>query len=748
MMKLSAYTRYEQFLSHPDNKLLIDHLIKVGNKAKEISSQTDLNCADAAYYAGLLHDLGKLNPFYQEIFHADAEKRKATEELSLQTYVQIHSPFSAWAAHKLLGDKTGLDEKSTDMTIHTIYGHHSNLKNILPKQDTTENYKNSQMAISHYLNDFLEYIKSNNDFSLLDWDFCLSNFERPIKFKSVLESDEKNYLFDFIRSSCIFSALLQADRGSFAEWNAPNFGIHFDTDKLMIPSKLETPSKLGYLREEFQKHALENHDTTSGVLVLEAPTGIGKTKTFLDLISRYTQGYKLERVYYFSPLLALTEDFEKKIFNIISNKEQERILVYNHLFSGSLEDKRTQESGVSGVYHWDFENESFNREFIITTTQRLLLTLFSNRQSDKLKLLSFKNSLLIIDEVQTIPKWILPILVGLFEQIATRLNSKILLVSATIPYELRDVKKISIQNKIKEEYLQKTFKRISFLEPFEVPNELTGRVLFMSNTRKKNLSMYEKINQEFGDDHEIIYLSSGISKKDKRKRLEEIKQNSIVVSTQVIEAGVDVSFDKMYREAAPLDNIIQAMGRLNREGENNDAVMTVFKDTRDDWLPYSKLEWQESLKVINRVHSSKDLYDELPLYYQKIWEENKTNEEASKKLVRLMTNLDYEGIWEFIKENALPDDDQEAVFIPENETQWNQIKNTFFSKDDLEKKKFRRFALLTANLSKSPEKLGIQKFFDEELYEKNILLPKWEHIGEVYDKIVGLDKWLKDVTGK
>jgi CRISPR-associated endonuclease/helicase Cas3 len=220
------------------------------------------------------------------------------------------------------------------------------------------------------------------------------------------------------------------------------------------------------------------------------------------------------------------------------------------------------------------------------------------------------------------------------------------------------------------------------------------------------------------------------------------------VSTQVIEAGVDVSFDQMYRETAPLDNIIQAMGRLNREGENDNAVMIVFKYPKDDWLPYNKLEWQESLKVIKNVQSSIDLYNKLRPYYQRILLENKTNEESSKKLARLMTSLDHEKTWEFVREKVLPDDDQEAVFIPENQEQWNQIKNVFFSKDDLERKRFRRFAHLTASLPKSPEKLGIADHFDVELYEKNILLPKWEYIDVVYDKTVGLDKWTKDVTEK
>jgi CRISPR-associated endonuclease/helicase Cas3 len=354
--------------------------------------------------------------------------------------------------------------------------------------------------------------------------------------------------------------------------------------------------------------------------------------------------------------------------------------------------------------------------------------------------LSLKNSLLIIDEVQTIPKLILPVLVGLFECIANYLNSKILLISATIPDELKNVKKIAIQNKIFEEYLQKTLKKISFLEQFEIPSELSGRVLFMSNTRRKNLTMYESLSQKFKN---IIYMSSGITKDQRRERLTEIKSDSIVVSTQVIEAGVDISFDQIYREVAPLDNIIQAMGRLNREGENENAVMTVFKYQKDVWLPYNKLEWQESLKVIKNVRSSIDLYNNLRPYYQKISSENKTNEESSKKLTRLMTRLDFEEIWRFVRENALPDDDQEAVFIPENHEQWSQIKNVFLSKDELKRKKSREFAHLTASLPKSPEKLGITDYFDAELYEMNVLLPKWEYVDVVYDENVGLDRWTK-----
>jgi CRISPR/Cas system-associated endonuclease/helicase Cas3 len=74
------------------------------------------------------------------------------------------------------------------------------------------------------------------------------------------------------------------------------------------------------------------------ISILHAPTGIGKTKLFLDILQKYTQNQKFERVFYFSPLLALTEDFEKKIAKTITDTDD--VLIYNHLFSGSLLEKK------------------------------------------------------------------------------------------------------------------------------------------------------------------------------------------------------------------------------------------------------------------------------------------------------------------------------------------------------------------------------------------------------------------------
>ena len=102
----------------------------------------------------------------------------------------------------------------------------------------------------------------------------------------------------------------------------------------------------------------------------------------------------------------LLKIFEKKL-EVTIKEQKEDILIYNHLFSGNLVEKNLKESGTFSKQQWMFPYESFNMKFIITTTQRFVITLYANSSSDKLKLASLRNSILIIDEIQTIPKFLL-----------------------------------------------------------------------------------------------------------------------------------------------------------------------------------------------------------------------------------------------------------------------------------------------------------------------------------------------------
>lgn len=722
------------FLSHPieEKKFLADHCLAVAKKTKEILDDTLFGISEVGFYAGLLHDIGKLNPFYQILFSTKAESRqKKLDELQVM-YLREHSRFSAWIANYLLDH---LDYSIIDIISVVIAAHHTKLAKTIPQPEYSEKLKKTQSDLYQNLKPF-EKENYSTIFDNLSWQNCYRSFKRPMSFQANLEDACSNTINDYVKIGILFSALLQADRGSFSDWQKPRYDIKLDTSKLA-----RSDSTLSSLRTEFAKQVMLNYDYDD-IKVLEAPTGIGKTKIFLDLISEYEKRFNLERVFYFSPLLALTDDFESKISLTISKSDLEQVLSYNYLFSGSLEQKAKYEMGEQEKYQWVFADESFNQKFVISTTQRLLMTLYSNSHSDKLKLASLKNSFLIIDEIQTIPKFLIPSLVEQLDVMCKKMGTKVILVSATVPHEMSSLTRASASNRLIEQYLEKTKKNIAF-SPLSISDFENQSILVMANTRKKASTIFFDLQSSYSGNN-IYYLSSGIRKQDRLDVLRRIPSSKecLCVSTQVVEAGVDISFSQIYREIAPLDSIIQVMGRLNREGNNPNALLTIFQIDQN-WKPYSQLEYEESIPILQRVTSSIDLYLSLPKYYKKIHEENELNKTHSTDLIDYMRKMDYQKVWDIIYSEIFAEESQEVVFVPSTATMWHELKDGIMSAGKITKTISRKFSYYTANLGKSPEKLGILDMFDPDLLEKNILLPKLAMIDEVYDPKVGLDIWLK-----
>lgn len=749
---MSVCTR--DFLSHPvDEKnsspLLVDHLLKVAHKSKELFSKTKFSNKDLAFYSGLLHDVGKINPIYQSIFsETEKTKQKEIEESELKKYAKEHSRFSAWAADKLL-QKIGLDYDTIDKIMVLIYGHHSTIRQKLGIFPRTNEFIESQNKINSKLCELKSQLSKKSEFSRLNWNSCIEKFSRPIEFDVTLKS--KNSPDDYLEMSCAFSCLLQADRGSFYEWSVPNFDLNINTDSLFKKSP-DTSTSLGTIRTDFQEQVMKNFDDKKPISVINAPTGIGKTKVFLDIINRYSNDKAVDRVFYFSPLLALTEDFEAKIGNpkVVPEEKQTDILIYNHMFSDSLKEKnnKNKENETRHSNPWVFENESFNKKFVITTTQRLLMTIYSNKSNDKMKMASFVNSVLIIDEVQTIPKPILSNLKEIFKKMNQYMGTKFILVSATIPHEIHDIKPVEISEGILTRYLSQTKKQIAFRD-FDVTQLPIEKTLVMSNTRRKAVRKYSEIKQAHPD-KTVLYISTGIKKQDRSEILEKLSASSdyVLVSTQVVEAGVDISFSHMFREEAPLDNIIQVLGRLNREGRNDNAELVIFPTEDGKPIPYSPLEFQVSQekiqKIIKEKKNSEGLYGIMEEYYSEIYKRNQNNQNDTSKLERQIERMDFDAVWELVKGLAFQEDNRDTVFIPKPE-EWERVRDGLLS-NNTSKKNFREFGRLTASLPIPLYKLEKEgkNLFDEKLLEKNILLPQKQYLETIYDKDTGLDKWLTE----
>ncbi|MEW5841198.1 MAG: CRISPR-associated endonuclease Cas3'', partial [Thermoproteota archaeon] len=132
MSRLSAFT--DSFLSHSSGTPLERHLIQVAKTAESIMDRTRFESGRLAYYAGLLHDIGKLNPFYQELFHARSSDPSLESKLASK-YERQHSIFSAWATEKLLCKE--LDPGELQLILCAIAAHHSSLSNEVPSERST-----------------------------------------------------------------------------------------------------------------------------------------------------------------------------------------------------------------------------------------------------------------------------------------------------------------------------------------------------------------------------------------------------------------------------------------------------------------------------------------------------------------------------------------------------------------------------------------------------------------------------------
>ena len=231
----------------------------------------------------------------------------------------------------------------------------------------------------------------------------------------------------------------------------------------------------------------------------------------------------------------------------------------------------------------------------------------------------------------------------------------------------------------------------------------------MANIRKKARDIYEQLETSHPNT-ELRYITAGVRKRDRKEIINTIPRDSITVSTQAIEAGVDISFDSIYREVAPLDSIVQVMGRLDREGRNPNATLTVYRNQPsptnpgDEWIPYTQLEWEESHNRIQQIQNSQDLYAELPRYYRHIAVTDQRSINLANELRRHMTRLDFPQVWEFVR-RFIGDTRQETVYIPEDH-EWDEVKANLLNertRRDFQK----RYVTLTANLPGTPRRLGI-----------------------------------------
>lgn len=394
-----------------------------------------------------------------------------------------------------------------------------------------------------------------------------------------------------------FSAVIDADRldaeryfnpqrSEMRQYRPPSVNTlikRLQTYMYDLGQKDNSDSTLNKMRQYIYKKATQSASQKETFFTLHAPTGSGKTLASLSFALHHANRFKKNRIIFALPLTSVTEQ-TSKIYSDILGKNN----VIEHHSQVQIDDKSEKMNKLHlAVENWD-------RPCIVTTTVQLFESLFSNLPSKTRKLHRIANSVIVLDEYQKLPLHVLRPILSMLKILREKFNITVLFMSAT-PLALEQSKVLHDVGRPIE--IVKDFKRI-FIDMQHVNYKLVEQplsdvaliekmknypsILCIVNTRKDAQRIYRRLRDEKKYWDKTYHLSTTMCSHHRFEIIEQIKQAQeankkiAVISTSLLEVGVDLDFFTVFRAFAPLDSIIQAAGRCNRERREERGIVYLF----------------------------------------------------------------------------------------------------------------------------------------------------------------------------
>jgi CRISPR-associated endonuclease/helicase Cas3 len=607
----------KKYKSH-SGKYLQDHLNGVVEKVKYRTANlpTTLNLK-LAEVAALFHDVGKINPHFQEKLLTGK-----SAGYSSHAYLSAYAFWCFFQANqeKVLGWTTKNEQCFSLLAM--LARHHGNLpdfENGVLNQSETKRLAEFlnltlELPISEFLQAFASY-KTFGAFIETHKGFVLdvsSRFQDELFKAKVIEKFNAKPLDFFLETQFAFACLLEADKRDAADntnykceelrrsYFETNFAPKVEA-RLQEYAGKEYKSPLDILRTAMCDDAIatlrEKLKGDSRIFTLAAPTGAGKTMMLLALAKEILLKNPYLSVIYSLPFLSITEQVEaicRKIFDdnvlrIDSRSENHEIQKLQEI----LDDEQTDEN-VKKLIQESFTETTFDHPFIVTTFQQVFEALLSNRNATLLRLPNFSKTIFLIDEIQALPYRLYSFFTALLEEFCCQFDSYAIISTATMPRfdfpsretegrklfanyrkpkDLLDAPKF-FGEKVFNRYLVTQIKQEKFRVE-DLANLIVERdesCLVILNTIDDTKELYELLSEEYKKE-ECLLLNTHFTLKDRRtkiwlcKRRLKRKKKIVLISTQLIEAGVDIDFPNVFRDFCPPPNLIQSAGRCNRNGE-------------------------------------------------------------------------------------------------------------------------------------------------------------------------------------
>jgi CRISPR-associated endonuclease/helicase Cas3 len=421
------------------------------------------------------------------------------------------------------------------------------------------------------------------------------------------------------------------------------------------------------------------------IFTITAPTGIGKTLASLECALylqeriRHMEGYT-PRIIVAIPFINIIEQTRKDYEHVFGGDA--RVLVHHRLADLSIAQNKVEHSEELPMEQRLILTESWEADVVLTTFVQLFHSIFTNRNRLLKKYHKLAGSIVILDEVQSIPDKYMPLIGAVIRKFASYYGTRFILMTATQPKVLELGDRLLQQPYVQpvellpdhEQYfsdlrrtkliplLERRLKTSNFIQLFLETMLPSQSALIVVNTIRRSIEIYERLIQAkrdglLPDTTEIYYLSTNIVPRQRREVIDEVEKrlkspvrNSVIlVSTQTIEAGVDLDFDVGYRDLAPLESIIQTAGRINRRGEKGEyCPLYVCRLDSDAQYVYDLHHLNRTTEIlkkfseINEPHFGKLMKK----YYGRLAEELPFDE--SRKLWQEgIVRLDYELLSEF-----------------------------------------------------------------------------------------------------
>lgn len=617
---------------------LMEHLDETAKCAEYHAAK--FGAGEIGKLLGWWHDVGKVNlEFQQYLLKCDlAEKEGGTPP--------VRGPEHSGAGGRLAMDR-GLD-----LLCFPLLGHHAGI----PDKKT--------------INERFTRFSSEHDEQIKRFDACAPN-----EIKSIRLDPSKCYPSRVHHSSLsaeffvrmLFSALVDADclstekhrepkKAKVREEPKPEKVALFEKFKQKQQKLIQEadPTPLNQIRRELYDQCLVAASKPSGIYRLAVPTGGGKTRMSLGFGLQHAIARKKNRIIVAIPYTSIIEQTVDVYRGILGD---ETVLEHH----SAVPVKDGSDSPDPAEQRRRLLAENWDAPVVVTTNVQLFESLFSNRTSACRKLHNLVNSVIVLDEAQTLPVELITPTLNVLQELVDYYGVTLLLCTATQPAlseregfrGLRNVQDVlpDASKYYDDDTLRRVDFDLEFLNGTWNWDEVVAQVRDQMREHSQALCIVNTINdaerlvQGLNGIEGLIYLSTRLCGAHRRGKLKEVcerldkKQPCLLVSTQVVEAGVDLDFPVVFRAVGPLDSIVQAAGRCNREGKLPQRGKVIVFEPAEGGSPPG---WYRTATDEAKIVLKQDTDLHRPKVYEKYFRSLYRDLELDKKGIQeLRESLDY-----------------------------------------------------------------------------------------------------------